>query len=886
MGRASKLFPLGGRKDSVGTQSSASSSREILRPLSKAERLLGASGLQDAARHQLPRRPSYISLNPSISELGDEVDYDDFSTPDHFGLEPLPLRLADLQHGAPQDGLGRSASSRSSASNHSRRIKGSWSSAALNSHYDAASAPLNTSPQIRNSAVRDRPLRHGMPPVSETSVANYRRPSTASATSTAYDSQDSMDSTTALPDITRLYPKSPFVNQVRLSLSRGADSSPATAHTATPSLRFPGAAPTSRLSTGAASTRRSVGAAGRTLKGRISADVLPHSIKIFSRRHQGQPTEPMPKSNSRREANARPKNWWDNLSFEEEGSDTESEHDLNLVTPTRTLFLPTARTGSSPRPSDPQLIPHDHRDTVFTIRKMGSSHEIMSARSSTTLRSPRTPLSRGSRPSSRIAVNDLRETSVLSISSSSSSETESEPEAESSDELPPPRDFRDSIAVSEIDVHHVGQAQALHVKTMRRTPEDTSTDRRPSIASVSSNPTTADSSSVRSLNNGPSYLSVPHLSNRSRKSGRIRQPRSIPEDSDTSSQFTYPTSPPASMRSFSTPQGEHRKLMAVTEEEEALLELMRRRRADKAAQRDSSLASIKSSSTTYSNRPFSNLSASSSILDSFPLSRSQRSSLLASRATTHQTPPETSSASKDSSEWARKRQSVATIATDNTSYSIDSHLESPTRLKYAFTPHLSLASLDVNLTGVQPTTLDEPSAPTSEPPDSPTTPLTRCGSVDVLIREASSKRNSAASYAYGERSQVDEELLQEKLRRKTTSNATFHSSLELDKFKRSEKNAEAPEPTPPSSDEEQISPQIGSRESLSSGSSKGVSSSSKNTNECGPTCAHFSHRDSAGYNRRSVGYGAGIGTRCSVSEDVLAAWGSLGGWRDPPGITS
>jgi hypothetical protein len=885
MGRTSKLFPLSSRKTSIASDTSTPSTRESQSQLSKAERLLGTSGFQDASRQKLPGRPSYMSLNPSISEFGDEADYDDFSTPDHFGLDPLPLRLANLQHSNSQDGLGRRISSagsysRSFISNHSRRIKSSWSSATLKTHYDASMAPASTSHQTSNIAVRDRASRRGMPPVLESAVHHHQRPSTASATSSAYESQDSMDRATALPDISRLYPR--FVQHGSPS-SRSADSPPSSDHTTHPSSRFPGVAPVSRPTTSTGSIKK---VASKTIKGRLSVDAFPSSMKIFSRRQNApSPVELQPRTRPRKHAKVGPKNWWDTFPVEDEASDAESEHDPNLATPTEDIFPSNKRATPSPRPPDLQLNTSDRPNTVYTIRKMGSSHEIISARSSTTLRSPLRPLSRGSRPSSRMITSDLHETSILSTPSSS--EAESEAEEDSFDELPPTHYIRDSIAVSDIDIHHVGQAQALHVKQMRMSPKTISSERRPSIASVSSIPTTTDSGSVKfSKDTPPSYLSVPSRSNRSRKSGHTRQPSSIPEDSDTSSQVASPTSPPASMRGFSASQSDGRKLMAVTEEEEALLELMRRKRADKAAQRDSGLASIKSDSTTRSNRPFSNLSGTSSILDSFPLSRSQRSSLLASRATTQQSSPIQPIASKDN-ERGRKRQSVATTATDNTYYSIDSRIESPTRLKYAFTPHLSLASLDISLSSLQSSASDDTATPASETLDSPTTPITLRESADILIREASSKRNSSASYAYGDRNQTSEEILheklQEKLRRKTTSNTTRHHSPELENFEKPKKSSKATQSNLTSSDDE-VSPKLGSDNSSTSGSSKRASTLSRNTSECGSTCDHFFHGDSKGYNRSSVGYGAGIGTRCSVSEDVLAAWGSLGGWREQPGI--
>lgn len=733
-------FPLAGRKAAL-SHSSLPTSTEDQSHLTKAERLLGATGIRGAARQQLSPRPSYMSMNPSISEVGEE-DYDDFSNPNHFGLDPLPLRLADLEQNASAEtletGAGRGGHyTRSIASSHGPQVKPAWSSSTLKSHYDANKLPSSITQQTSNSAVRDRALRKGMSPVYEAPDTMGRRPRTASASSTAYDSLDDMSHATALPDITRLYPRQAYANPNSLPPSRGDESVASTTRAATPSLRFPGAAPasTARPHTATASIRQS-------LKSRLSVDAFPTSMKIFSRRQVMPPTqhgqdESRIKSKSRKPhpTKSKSRNWWDGLVEQEEESEAEDDHDLTYVTPTNSEFPSGAGIPLSPGPSEIQFQVQGNHTSMYTVRKMHSAHEMASNKSNksaTVLRTPRphTAMSRTSRKSSRLASIDLGETSMLSTSSSS--EGESEAEAESSDDMAH-HELRKSIAVSELGDIHIGQAEALRVNPVRRALDVTAQERRPSVASVSSNPTTADSSSIKSAT-GPAYLSVPHPTSRSRKSGHIRQPSSIPEDSDTSSQVASPISPRESMRSFSAPQGEHRKLMEVSAEEEALLELMRQKRADKAALRDSGLASIKTSSTR-SGRPFSNLSASSSILDSFPLSRSQRSSLMASRVSTQPTPLENSSSSKelkDISSRGRKRQSNATTATSASYHSIQSRLESPSRTKYAFTPHLSLASLDS--LGPRSPSLDGRSVSTPEPLESPRTPLTRRGSADVMIK--------------------------------------------------------------------------------------------------------------------------------------------------------
>ena len=200
-------------------------------------------------------------------------------------------------------------------------------------------------------------------------------------------------------------------------------------------------------------------------------------------------------------------------------------------------------------------------------------------------------------------------------------------------------------------------------------------------------------------------------------------------------------------------------------------------------------------------------------------------------------------------------------------------------MKYAFTPHLSLASLDSYRS---PSLDDELTAPSPEPLDSPRTPITRRGSGDIVIKGMSSQRNSQASYGFGAGAMASGELLQEKLSQKETQKhsrqRTASSAANLFVPSKAEnRKSDTIDPTLQT---------VADRISLTSNSEsitpapKSASDLSATSADCGPSCAHFTHRDSAGYNRQSVGYGAGAGTRCSVSEDVLAAWGSLGGWRD------
>lgn len=208
MGRSSRLFPLPGRKTPISSQPSANSSREDQSQLSKAERVLGATGLHGTSRQPLPRhRTSYTSLQtPSISEVGEEVEYDDFSSPDHFGLEPLPLRLANLQQKAAPNLALRppvpdASFLRSSISGRTRKVKGSWSSTTLNTCYESANTE---SSQTHHSSHTTRHARNWRSdPPHDLEPNNRQRPSTASVDSSGYGGEEEMDRATALPNMSR-----------------------------------------------------------------------------------------------------------------------------------------------------------------------------------------------------------------------------------------------------------------------------------------------------------------------------------------------------------------------------------------------------------------------------------------------------------------------------------------------------------------------------------------------------------------------------------------------------------------------------------------------------------------------------------------------------------
>jgi hypothetical protein len=835
------------------------------------------------------------------------------------------------------------------------------SSSTLKSFYDPEKQPLPISQQTSESAIRDMALRKGKPIVigkrpstgrgaqdelernrtastesrSTATTAKrpprldlsrlFQRPSTSSLNVISPDPSSVVESPTAMSHTSEYFARqSPHVGNNTANSMK----SPMVPHSAN-GLKSP-----TRSNTSSGMKSPMMRSGSKLLKGRPSTS---GSLKAaYQNRFLGNERLDVKQHVHRPPQGA--KNWFDGLLEEEDEFDEEMEteastpttgilsyRDHELETPIEEEYLPVGDHFNPPvedhfNPPEPAPSFTIHRG----ISQRESRREInyISSRPST-LKSPRTPVSpmslappmssmspvspRSSRTRQSVFANsDLGDTSVLSVSSSSDGESE---DGDSIDSRLPT--FRNSIKVSEIDTIVIAEAQAFRVPSNSRPSnfaEEALRRRRASVTStgsILSTSTAAETSSLHSSATGPTYLAVPPRADRPRRSGHTRQPSSIPEDHDKSS-----ISPPSSNRSSmpgdtESVKSEPRKMMAVTEEEEALLEMMRSKRAAMAKHSLSnqsrttkkSISSLASSSSrsTRANRP---LSTSSSILDSFPISRSQRSSLMMANLNSNSQPDLLNAVSAGTTPRQRSgsTQSRATQQSKRTSTtsSISSRLE---RSYPAYPPHLSLAPLDVSLSPIpSPTYSQAPHdarSPSPEPISSPSTPQTRRGSADVIIRPTPSQRNSLASFGHlvnamdqahtlskEEEIKVDRSFNKETYRHSRRRTASSDANMLIDSESEEERCGKG----------DSVDPALLKKDnqlSLTGAIAVQVQKPSAVTvYATSPVQA-----ENLGYvwerNGDKVGLGFArsatdrvVSSRCSVSEDVLAAWGSLGGWRD------
>jgi hypothetical protein len=182
---------------------------------------------------------------------------------------------------------------------------------------------------------------------------------------------------------------------------------------------------------------------------------------------------------------------------------------------------------------------------------------------------------------SSISRVDLHKASFVSFSSSEDEdEDESEVDARTRSKAP----VRDSIDMSELQGDIIiGQAQAMEVR-----PQHT---RRPSAGKISLMSTSTNTATIEMIYTPEPYTAprFPRPSSYSRRPSHRRQPSIIPEDEGTRPKTANdpPLSPSA--QSFRTTKSEPRyrqdsQLMAVTAEEMALLEALRKKRADMVQQ--------------------------------------------------------------------------------------------------------------------------------------------------------------------------------------------------------------------------------------------------------------------------------------------------------------
>ena len=336
--------------------------------------------------------------------------------------------------------------------------------------------------------------------------------------------------------------------------------------------------------------------------------------------------------------------------------------------------------------------------------------------------------------------------------------------------------------------------------------------------------------------------------------------------------------------------------MAVTAEEEALLEMMRRKRAamakysfaegyKTALQQETKRAGTPPIQrrpvglSSLGNAPvLHNSKRPPSLIDNFPISNVQRSSLIL--AASLPSPPPTSALPDPPIDPPSKRHSrlsqyttLSAMSASSSNAKRQSQLSSTSSTSIHgrvgtlpnTKPSTSLPPLNVDVSSITPSARDTDSQTTSSgsqasPLSSPVTPQTQCDSTDdtVIIKPSSSTRDTSPSSI--KLDSPDRLLLDEAHPFTATEGKCCNHNHQLTASSNA-KIMPAQEPQRPST-----APQLHSENKIGKGTSLRTSASTLKQEIC---------VDRSSWRQSTFG----PLTRCSVSEDVLDAWTDLGGWR-------
>jgi hypothetical protein len=545
-------------------------------PSSKAHRLLGTSDTIHRSTTKTPASPGYMSITVSEASFGSEIgDKASRAATDYNGLHIRPdisRRSSSNVMGRTYSNDGRRGSDHSTASH----LQPQTSNSTLRSHYDPKSSPLSISQQTSNSAVRDMALRRGKPQV----VTNYNNYTASPISPVIVDETRKKENRKSKParlDLSKLFPKPkggacPDSSNALFSPTKIVSSPAAMSMT---SDYFP--RPMTREPT-------------PNPRGQVR-------LKTTSRRHGDMPLTPSSPvrqfqrdqyDNGKIHVRRPPKgvqHWFDAL---DDDSDEALEHAAvpifapTAVHPVATPKGPLRRTATSQARPDatpphqamrtqhlkPMVMRYDTftHDDLVDVNRLNSPSQYSLASTKT--------------KESTLSKSNLQDSSILSFSSSEDEDEDSRITAHRVA-------VRKSLDIDEASDIVIGQAQAFEVRPHRR----------PSAGGVSTLSTSTNAATIQVMYSPePTFSPFHHPRSShysaSRRSSHNRQPSVIHENENIRpntavnmpiSPSTYSATSARTSASEPKPQtnGEH-KLMAVTAEEEALLELMRRKRASMA----------------------------------------------------------------------------------------------------------------------------------------------------------------------------------------------------------------------------------------------------------------------------------------------------------------
>jgi hypothetical protein len=577
-------------------------------PTAKAHRVLGTD--EPVFRSQsLAPNPSLMSPPPVVDDddrYYSNYDGDSTTSPtatQHTKRAPISTRSSSNVLGPTYRTDGQASSATSTASS---RLRLYASNSTMRSHYDAKTSPLSVSQQTSNSAVRDMALRRGTPPV--VAYNNYHSYEPSPMSPRILDnSKERRKSKPARLDLTKLFPKPltgdghahSLLSPNKMVKSPAAMSYKSADYFPHPMTRDPTPQPTKRTPKYAPAPQRS------------ASPVRLHKRDTYDNA----------KVNVRRPPKG-VQHWFDALDDDsDEVSDDTREpvyapQASRSANPSRAPVHKASLGNLQHRDSQSHRSPRSQKSMpAFKSRGDTFSHEdIVDLRGLTMSDqySLHTQNSTKTKESS-LSKSNLQKASILSFSSSSEDENESDQAAARRFSVRKSLDLMDDSS----DII-IGQAEAFSMRSSRR----------PSVSKMSIMSTSTNAATIDIMYTPepftPQYFS-PHSFTRSstyssRRSSHTRQPSVIPERDEfqpSTVSLKSPLSPSTpSVRSARTSASEPKphthtaehKLMAVTREEEVLLELMRKKRASMskkslqdaraAVERDGSYRSPESSRNT------------------------------------------------------------------------------------------------------------------------------------------------------------------------------------------------------------------------------------------------------------------------------------------------
>lgn len=850
----------------------------------------------------------------SEAGYGDRYDDRTSATATEYTKRPaMSKRPSSNILGNTNGGSTRRGSDNSTAS---YRLQPQTSSSTMRSHYDAKSSPLSISQQTSNSAVRDMALRRGKPQVVTDGHAYTYNGYEASPVSPMMGAggREHRKSKPAKLDLSKLFPRPKdgngqnYTNNL-LSPTKMVNSPAAMSmnseYFAQPMTREPTPAPKGHAKLTKHATRRHA----------EHAPPVPSSPKRLFKRDEY--------DNAKVHIRRPPKgvqHWFDALDEDSDEALDEARAPVyapQARRPSNTPKIPLRKTSlqgiysepavSHPAPRAQKSMPGFSSDT-FSHEDMIDTNGLTSPSQFSLPNSTKTK-------ESTLSRHNLQDSSCLSFSSS-------EDEHDEADRAIRNFTVRKSLNMDD-DAEEIvfGQAQAFEVRSNRNPSE-----RKMSIMSTSTSAATIDIMYTPEPFSPPNFSRVSNYSG-SRRSSHLRQPSIILEDEDDrprTSAHAPPSSSAYSIRSMRTSASEpqpwtlaaERKMMAVTPEEEALLELMRKKRASMAKQslpsmskayieqedqRQKALEALQKTGRTSAFLASESPAASPVKLVEM---RSNRKSLAASSTSSaHLTPPPRGRSTKTNHDANMTSTLRDSSVSDGEGFcfpiargSLPHHLPTPG----AFSPldPFPPISTSPNTSLVSPTTIDHVS-----PLPSPITPGPRIGESHDTVKIASS--DTSADGEEGAVLDADlpvhiikaaksfEAMESTHQRRRTASSGaemafpvppTFGAKdlapvSEASVSSRAPSIVEPPMPAVPERSSKRKSALALAIEQRSRQSSV-VSNASSHSNASSMNASGLlTGRERSRYASRgsSVASMTRSKARNSVSDDVLAAWGSLGG---------